>query len=517
MDLKKGAGQGYSILCGQGFWERNFVWHSSDASIEANKVSVLACFELVFSISLFWWAAWFFETYVHLWLSILVAPMLLLKSQKSVTNGVKFAKLFFRTNEKGHYLTKVNEMVERRSIIFAIVGAYFTFVWIKSGSGLFSTITALVVSGVIGFNLLMSGVSAGSGRGSHYVETICSAFAIGSLVYLIWFVSNGPIDYIHISLILLLITLVGQWALPKRSFIKFNMDTIAGWLFLSTTFGPTWGFMSRIWLIRTFATSMSPVQGIVTLPNNWRTLIFSIDLKSTPVLLPDPHKESGLWSFKDLERGIGSYRRGDWKNLNSVNSSMVPLFLILPSMVYRYSIKSTCWLYLPILYMIWIFPKNKLKWIIGTAYEATTIFRVLIASLTLLLAGIALVDSERLAVFLKATQLEDLPFNALSILFVLDWSLIRPWHWFTIPSSILTILLFFWMGHISSHGKAGVDFSTSWQIPVIIFTNTFRSILATMWILISLYHTLGFFLATCTLFPWMEWVMTFHYSVPSCV
>jgi hypothetical protein len=71
------------------FFDRHLVWWSSRESIEAGKTSLLAVAEVIFSVAAYWWIAWYFDTYAHLLISFLVAPLVLLRSDESVALGVE--------------------------------------------------------------------------------------------------------------------------------------------------------------------------------------------------------------------------------------------------------------------------------------------------------------------------------------------------------------------------------------------------------------------------------------------
>ena len=52
-------------------------------------VLIFACLEVVFAVTAYWWIAIHFDTQRHLWIKVCVAPLLLLRSQKSVAAGVQ--------------------------------------------------------------------------------------------------------------------------------------------------------------------------------------------------------------------------------------------------------------------------------------------------------------------------------------------------------------------------------------------------------------------------------------------
>ncbi|MEO5338166.1 MAG: hypothetical protein H7841_14925 [Magnetospirillum sp. WYHS-4] len=64
---------------------RKWVWVSDPDSYAGGVPSVLAAFEVAFALWLYWWAIpRYFETDIHLRISVLVAPLLLLRSPASV-------------------------------------------------------------------------------------------------------------------------------------------------------------------------------------------------------------------------------------------------------------------------------------------------------------------------------------------------------------------------------------------------------------------------------------------------
>jgi len=61
---------------------------STPESRDAGQISVLAIAETVFAVALYWWIAIYFDTHLHLVISLLVAPLLLLRSERSIEADV---------------------------------------------------------------------------------------------------------------------------------------------------------------------------------------------------------------------------------------------------------------------------------------------------------------------------------------------------------------------------------------------------------------------------------------------
>jgi len=61
---------------------------STPESRAAGQISVLAIVETIVAVALYWWIAFYLDTHLHLVTSLLVAPLLLLRSERSIEAGV---------------------------------------------------------------------------------------------------------------------------------------------------------------------------------------------------------------------------------------------------------------------------------------------------------------------------------------------------------------------------------------------------------------------------------------------
>ena len=84
----------------------------------------------------------------------------------------------------------------------------------------------------------------------------------------------------------------------------------------------------------------------MALSENWRYILWGLDLLQVPELVPDTsaHRKSLSLSY-----WIGEIRAGDV--LVRFISIVVISIFFLPAFLYRWSLKSTCWLYLPLIYL----------------------------------------------------------------------------------------------------------------------------------------------------------------------
>src|ERR1043166_2827902 len=96
-----------------------FVWWSTQDSVRNGTPSALACFEVFAAVSGYWFIAIYFETFTHLWVSICVAPLLLLRSDQSISLGVKWFQ---------SYMTSSHELAHAPSSTVAkLPGYWFAF------------------------------------------------------------------------------------------------------------------------------------------------------------------------------------------------------------------------------------------------------------------------------------------------------------------------------------------------------------------------------------------------------
>ncbi|WP_139458331.1 hypothetical protein, partial [Bathymodiolus thermophilus thioautotrophic gill symbiont] len=73
---------------------KTWVWTSTENSREKQKLSVLAVVETIFFVLLTWFVAWYFDSYIHIVTAILIAPLLLLKTPKSIDEGIAAHRIF---------------------------------------------------------------------------------------------------------------------------------------------------------------------------------------------------------------------------------------------------------------------------------------------------------------------------------------------------------------------------------------------------------------------------------------
>jgi hypothetical protein len=82
-----------------------FVLFSIEASVRALRHSVFAWAETAAAVAIYWWIALHFDTQRHLWISICVAPLLLLRSKDSIALGVRRFTAYAERNDPFENMT----------------------------------------------------------------------------------------------------------------------------------------------------------------------------------------------------------------------------------------------------------------------------------------------------------------------------------------------------------------------------------------------------------------------------
>ena len=274
-----------------------WVWLSTEESVERGAISVLACAEVAAGIWLYWWfIPWWFETNLHLLISVLVAPLLLLRSPTSVEAALAEFERFDAFRNEGFPL--------------------------RSTRGAVLVLLAIGLSALAAWGLIETWLSGHDGWGLFWRAGI-------------------------IGLISLLIGIaVAVAAALTGAGTAANALTIAGW-----APGILLGFWLRSMTIKIGSTIRHLAEGWGRLSENWRTLVWAHDFWRPPELLPgiEQHPELkylGIWSLLSLYKSKSGMARVRFVFLGAFS---LPIFF-LPAWLYRLSLKSTCWFWWPLVF-----------------------------------------------------------------------------------------------------------------------------------------------------------------------
>ncbi len=101
---------------------RGWVWHSTDASIAAGQISVLSVLETFCALGLYGWLAFHFEHQWWLLISAVSIPLLLLRSEISINEGVKLLDQY--------WLRKTAQITKKEGYLLLLFLSAFIGLWL---------------------------------------------------------------------------------------------------------------------------------------------------------------------------------------------------------------------------------------------------------------------------------------------------------------------------------------------------------------------------------------------------
>nr|VFJ61681.1 MAG: hypothetical protein BECKFW1821C_GA0114237_1001104 [Candidatus Kentron sp. FW] len=442
---------------------------STPNSVRKNQPTVLAIFETLVAVVAYWGIAWWLDTHIHLLMSICVAPLLLLRSKESTEKGVLWFLAYFGGKTK---IDPKETPVRFWAIILlgGLIGGICVYALAKSvlieqtGWVLLIQIFGLGILGiVISFMVAVAGVGAIAGAAAiaRVILTLKSGTgAIGRAV-----ARAEPRGIAVAGAVMKTVVEVMERTIPVPTVITI---AVVGNIFV-LLFGIP--FAAGIWLrslaVRVLATLRHPLKGLKTLPDNWRRILWALDFHHIPELVP------GLWvhnpSFMSLSGFLNENRNGSWEQ-RFITIMVIPT-LFLPSFLYRWSLKSTCWLYLPLIYLggglsgpfdakekgLLVAGLHKSRWessrrwlmilVVGSAVVTTainhpafgTVMREFLASVPKFLGFLPPIFA------LLTEHAADLAY-----LWAFDFNgpNLAPWQWLNILGAVITGLIFFYSDRV---------------------------------------------------------------------
>jgi hypothetical protein len=381
---------------------RQIVLYSTPESRRAGSISLLAVVETVFSTALFWWLGIAFDTYLHIWLTVVAAPLFLLRSPASIALG---AELFVRywQHENGHRNPIQFAPV---AVCAAVVAGLVTWVladmWLMTATGMAAfwcaamlgvvatNFGAAIAIAVWGYRGLTEGKVAAAAVAAAATAAAVVAVALASLE--IGAIAGIGAAAAVIAIALMIAGLSIEKELVGRVLRGIGITAIFvtfGFAIFTQTFGDqaTNKIIGAVWLggwalgsiaavaglvgtrelaliatgagvgvfmracaIRFIATIQQPVAGFHAFPENWLSFVLQSDIRQRPEVmpgLPDGHmlRSENRYAFWDSVSHLE-----EWKN-----KMVVGLFLELPYLLYRICLKSTAWFYLPLIYLAYNF------------------------------------------------------------------------------------------------------------------------------------------------------------------
>jgi hypothetical protein len=425
-----------------------FVGWSTKDSVLNGVPSILAAIEVAVAVSAYWAVAIYLETSTHLWVSVCVAPLLLLRSDQSIALGVTWME-----NYVGAFSAPPAQSVSQ-SIQFwlgwfaGLIAAAFTAFILTSHWVLSHAIPALflreIIVGAFSLQIGMAAAVATVGgqtrleerkrRRTMVVLTILSvaiAIAAGAAAR---DVATGGAAIVARTIGAATGAMALVIAITKASQHNFEIPMMPGILA---------GCWLRTLAIRFTATALHLRPGFQSLPGNFVQNLFVVDFRHRAELLPGYDREE-LFTSDGVIRKVNE----DRKLQDFVIGAMYFCILFIPAYCYRLSIKSTCWLYLPLVYIaserdfalspehllarLQKTPKEWLRRLLALATLSGFIFTTFLGSLTakpLDLLGAKLV-------------------SPVEFLFLIDINTVKPWQFFNLVGAIITVYLYFAAGDV---------------------------------------------------------------------
>lgn len=256
------------------------------------------------------------------------------------------------------------------------------------------------------------------------------------------------------------------------------------------------GVLLRAGFIRFWATLRHLHKGVPCFAKNWTALTFHTDWKTHPELIPGL-PENNDFSFRELSNDIAE----ETNRVLRLYFFLLAILIFFPSITYRYYLKSTAWIYFP---LIWIAkqPKRfdgKFAWDKSQTRGFIPVLGFLMACVIVLITGLQLFDliavGDTINLILKET---DLPVHPLVMITAFDFGRLKHMEWLPLSSATLTILIFIWASRVHSQMTEHEDYEPqAWKTWVNFKLSTVKMLLTVSWISVGIYE-LGFVLhASC--------------------
>jgi hypothetical protein len=494
-----------------------FVWWSTEATVRDRIPSALAALEVLIAVGTYWAIAIYFETYTHLWVSICVAPLLLLRSDQSIALGADwFAKSWKRPLDPE---------------IKVVLQSYDFYV------GLFAS---LIVSALVSYFLYKNWLSGRSGWALFWRSSVAGylAFEFGWTIAVIarpmssWFL--GTVQVLAIlatsctSLLVmgagggaattsastLLLAVVAPRIIVRTTFITKERAREIGALVVkvSVAFLVYPAEILALWLksltFRFAATVCHLNTGFWAIPKNFVHTLFLVDIFHSAELMPGYRDDDAVFTSNGLIRDF--MHSESWED-RVFDLFLIPTFLI-PTYAYRLSIKSTCWLYLPLVYIA-----SEQNFGTTPAHVLDRLWRTPWEWWRRVLAVCSLVGFIITSLAYKLSLLSE-PFKSkfvsqLEFLFLIEFHSLKPWQLLNLLSAIITIYLFFAAGDVRVDERHALDANSksaiTWKVEWLKLLMRLRNVGSSVLIIILGVHVLLLFS------PAMNYLPTYIISILS--
>jgi len=351
---------------------KSWVYISNLFSVQNDKISLLAIIETAIMTILTVYAWGWQNFYLPLYVGLIIAPLLLLKTDKSIKEAlIIFNKYFYLVDIKyNKYLS------------------YFFMLLFYSGIG-----------------------------------------------YILYNMKGLEIAFFIVFLLIIFLKITEK---HKNIFVSLvTFFEIVPAVILNQVMLAIFTIFIKIYVtIKIFS-----LESIKAIPKNWKKIVFEVDIFYPPELLPEIESSNleNLSSFKSTNLLLILEPDFPTSKLYKLFIILNYLLLLLPSIIYRYSLKATALIYIPI---VWLIPTKGIS--LKVIMKENT--KTLLSKIMFLYSLFVVVFLTIIPLYLHINSIEILNYlpgiineKIYEIFFVINFNL---WHITRFFASVLTIIIF---------------------------------------------------------------------------
>jgi len=438
-----------------------WVFWSTRDSINNDIPSITAIIETALAVPIYWWIAIHFETYLPLLISIVVAPLVLLRSDESVALGVRWFEQWENTYWERREHADQPELGLRRLVMIAAGLELLIFLFTPY------LVPSFLIPNFEGHKIFWSGFVIGIISAIPLLASVATTRRIMTTSYALWMVACVPALVVITSArgglmagmgaATAIVLQVAAWQIliwaheKKVGAVARAMLTIS---FILPGLGMSLGVFIFSLLIRVAATLRYICPGVRSLPRNFRRLILCTSPRQEPELVPGLSEATQFKLSSQLQYFRFAHGTNDVFDRVRAYLITLPAMLILfiPGWLYRVTLKSTALFWWPLAFLGGDLKQAKnptlFHWKIRRSLWAKTSIALSIATIVsfiianLVLTGAVLHNNPLLTLF--------------GYFLLVDWNL-RPWQVLTVVIAALSIGIVYWVDDV------GGDFSYARQ------------------------------------------------------
>lgn len=439
----------------------SWVWSSTPASRAAGQTSLLALLETTLCVAAYWaiWHAW--GAMVQHGLIVLATPLVLLRSDRSLLRGATWFDAYLSYQHPPGPIAAPRLRVVLPLALFSILIVNEIARYPATALG------SLALAGLMGWlavNLVVAQFIASARNLGRVGHRLAEPFLAANLT-LIFCAGTGISQAVMLpqALAVLFGLFAGGYAalmLASRHLIDDTPSLRASLRgYFGLHFGVFLGVFLRALATRLLATLGCLWPGLRALPENWSRAISVTDIFEPPELVPGSRRIRPGHAVSFLRnRPEGQARHP----VDRLFEPAATVLFFLPALLWRWSIKSTAWFYLPLAFVTRTgmaeTDADRARLAKAHSRKLINILFLLVALLHLSTAALAMLRPDWLIQMLAKASAAGAPVPVLGYLLVLDWSRLadQPWQWALLPAALLSVGLFFLYDSIGRNIDCGI-------------------------------------------------------------